>query len=99
MWPRRRTCDEYRRGYTGEEGAAGMNLGDVGRILVGVGLLIVVVGGLLILAGRMGLPLGRLPGDVAYRGKNFSFFAPLGTSLLLSVLLSLIFYVLSRFHR
>jgi hypothetical protein len=76
-----------------------MNLGDVGRILVGVGLLILVVGGLLMLAGRMGLPLGRLPGDVSYRGKNFSFFAPLGTSLLLSVLLSLIFYVLSRFRR
>jgi hypothetical protein len=76
-----------------------MNLGDVGRILVGVGLLIVVVGGLLMLAGRMGLPLGRLPGDISYHGKNFSFFAPLGTSLLLSVLLSLIFYVLSRFRR
>jgi len=76
-----------------------MNLGDVGRILVGVGLLILVVGGLLILAGRMGLPLGRLPGDVSYRGKNFAFFAPLGTSLLLSVLLTIIFYVLSRFHR
>lgn len=76
-----------------------MNFGDVGRILVGVGLLIVVVGGLLMAAGRMGLPLGRLPGDMSYRGKNFSFFAPLGTSLLLSVLLSVIFYVLSRFRR
>jgi len=99
MWPRGTTSDGYRRGYTGKGDAAGMNLGDVGRILVGVGLLIVVVGGLLILAGRMGLPLGRLPGDVSYRGKNFSFFAPLGTSLLLSVLLSLIFYLLSRFRR
>jgi hypothetical protein len=88
-----------RRGYTGEEAGTAMNLGDIGRMLVGVGLLILVVGGLLILAGRMGLPLGRLPGDVSYRGKNFSFFAPLGTSLLLSVLLSLIFYLLSRFHR
>jgi hypothetical protein len=86
-------------GYTGARGVTGMNLGDIGRMLVGIGLLIMVVGGLLILAGRIGLPLGRLPGDVSYRGKNFSFFAPLGTSLLLSVLLSLIFYVLSRFRR
>src|SRR4051812_4991524 len=99
MWPMGSRSCVRQRGYTGEEGGAGMNIGDVGKMLIGVGLLIFVVGGLLILAGRMGLPLGRLPGDVSYRGKNFSFFAPLGTSLLLSVLLSLIFYVLSRFRR
>jgi hypothetical protein len=75
------------------------NLSDLGRILLGVGLLMVVVGAALMLAGRIGLPLGRLPGDIAYRGKNFSIFVPLGTSLLLSVVLSLVFYLLSRFRR
>jgi hypothetical protein len=47
----------------------------------------------------LGLPLGRLPGDVAYRGKHVSIFFPIGTSILISIVLSLIFYLLSRFHR
>lgn len=75
------------------------NLSDLGRILLSLGLLLVGVGAALMLAGRMGLPLGRLPGDMAYRGKNLSVFVPLGTSLLLSVVLSLLFYLLSRFRR
>jgi hypothetical protein len=72
---------------------------DLGRLLIGLGLLLLVAGGLLLLLGRSGLPLGKLPGDVAYRGKNFSVYVPLGTSILVSVLLSLVFYLLSRFRR
>jgi len=75
------------------------NLADVGRILLSIGLGIALLGGLLIFAGRLGLPLGRLPGDIAYRGKSVSVFAPLGTSLLLSVVLSLLLYLISRFRR
>ena len=75
------------------------NLGGLGRILLGVGLLVVVIGAALVLAGRIGIPLGRLPGDVAYRGNHVSVFLPIGTSLLLSVLLSLVFYLLARFRR
>jgi hypothetical protein len=58
-----------------------------------------VIGGVLLIAGRFGLPLGRLPGDFSYRGKNVSFFFPLGTSILISVVLSVIFYLISRFRR
>jgi hypothetical protein len=72
---------------------------DLGRLLIGLGLLLLVAGGLLLLLGRSGLPLGKLPGDVSYRGKNFSVYVPLGTSILVSVLLSLVFYLLSRFRR
>jgi hypothetical protein len=72
---------------------------ELGRALVGVGILLVVAGALVLLLGRSGLPLGRLPGDIAYRGKSFSFFAPLGTSLLLSVVISLVLYVLGRLRR
>ena len=61
--------------------------------------LLLVAGGLLLLLGRTGLPLGRLPGDISYRGKNMSVYFPLGTSILVSVLLSLVFYLLSRFRR
>jgi hypothetical protein len=62
-------------------------------------LLLLIGGGLLLLLGRTGIPLGRLPGDISYRGKNFSVYVPLGTSILLSVLLSVVFYLLSRFRR
>jgi hypothetical protein len=75
------------------------SMNDIGRMLIGLGLLLLVAGGVILLLGRTGLPLGRLPGDFAYRGKNVSFFFPLATSLLLSVVLSLIFYFFSRFRR
>ena len=75
------------------------NLADVGRILLSVGVGIAILGAVLIFAARLGLPLGRLPGDIAYRGKSVSIFAPLGTSLLLSVVLSLLLYLISHFRR
>lgn len=71
----------------------------MGRLLIGIGLLLLIAGGLLLLLGRTGIPLGKLPGDISYRGKNFSVYVPLGTSILLSVLLSLVFFLLSRFRR
>jgi hypothetical protein len=74
-------------------------MNDLGRALVGLGLLLLVAGGLLMLLGRTGIPLGKLPGDIAYRGKNLNVYFPLGTSILVSVLLSLVFYLLSRFRR
>ena len=74
-------------------------MNDLGRLLIGVGLVLVIAGGLLLLLGRTGFPLGRLPGDISYRGRNVSVYFPLGTSILLSIVLSLVFYLLSRFRR
>jgi hypothetical protein len=74
-------------------------MAELGKALLGLGVLLVVVGGALLLAGRFGVPLGGLPGDISYRGKNVSVFFPLGTSILLSVVLSVLFYVISRFRR
>jgi hypothetical protein len=74
-------------------------MNDLGRLLIGVGLVLLIAGGLLLLLGRTGFPLGRLPGDISYRGRNVSVYFPLGTSILVSVLLSLVFYLLSRFRR
>jgi Protein of unknown function (DUF2905) len=70
-----------------------------GRLLVGFGLLFLLLGGLILLLGKTGIPLGRLPGDFAYRGKHTSFYFPLASSILLSILLSLVFYLISRFRR
>jgi hypothetical protein len=74
-------------------------MADFGKILVALGVLIVVVGAVLMLAGRANLPIGRLPGDIAYRGKHTSFYFPLTTSILLSIVLSLVVYLISRFSR
>ncbi len=56
-------------------------MNDLGRLLIGVGLVLVIAGGLLLLLGRAGFPLGRLPGDISYRGRNVSVYFPLGTSI------------------
>jgi hypothetical protein len=69
---------------------------DFGKLLMIVGGVIVLVGVILLLAGRFNLPLGRLPGDITYRGKNTVVFFPLATSLLLSIVISLILYLISR---
>jgi hypothetical protein len=72
---------------------------DLGRILIGIGLLLVVCGAVVLLAGRMGLPLGRLPGDITWRGRHTTVYLPLGTSILISVVLSLVLWLLSRGRR
>ena len=72
---------------------------DLGRTLVLLGGLILVLGLLLVLAGKINLPIGKLPGDIVVRGKHTTFYFPLMTSIVLSVLLSLLLYVVARFRR
>jgi hypothetical protein len=71
-------------------------MGDLGRILVFLGGLLLVVGLIFIFAGKANLPIGRLPGDIVYRGKHTTFYFPLMTSILLSVILSLVLYFVNR---
>ncbi len=70
----------------------------IGKLLLILGGILILLGVVVLLAGRLNLPIGRLPGDILYRGKNTTFYFPLATSILLSILLSLIFYVISRFR-
>jgi Protein of unknown function (DUF2905) len=72
---------------------------EMGRLLVILGIALVVIGGIVILLGRTGLPLGRLPGDVLYRGKNTTFYFPLATSILISVVLSVVLFLIGRMKR
>jgi Protein of unknown function (DUF2905) len=72
---------------------------DLGKSLVIVGGGLVVIGLVVMFVGKSQLPLGRLPGDIVYRGKNTSFYFPLTTSILVSVVLSLVLYVISRLRR
>ncbi len=72
-------------------------LGTLGRMLLGVGALLAVVGLVLILAERFpGLRIGRLPGDVAIERERWRFYFPLGTSILVSVVLSLLLWLFGR---
>jgi dCTP deaminase len=64
----------------------------VGRLLIVLGLVLVAVGVLV----RTGVPIGRLPGDMTYRRGNFSFYFPLTTSIIASILLTLLMMFLRR---
>jgi hypothetical protein len=72
---------------------------DLGKLLLVVGGVIILVGAGMLLAGRFNLPLGRLPGDIVYRGKNSVFYFPIVTCIVISVVLSLIFWLLGRGNR
>jgi Protein of unknown function (DUF2905) len=72
---------------------------DFGKILIVIGAVLVVAGIALTLLGRMNLPLGKLPGDVVYRGKNTTIYFPLATSILVSVVLTILLYVVGRWRR
>ena len=70
-------------------------MNELGRLLIVVGILVAVIGVILTLAGR--LPwLGRLPGDVYVQRGNWTFFFPVATSLLVSVVLSLVLWLIGR---
>ena len=69
---------------------------DLGKLLLFFGVILVVAGVVLMVFGRMNIPLGRLPGDIVYRGKSTTFYFPLATSILLSVVLSVVLYFIGR---
>jgi hypothetical protein len=66
-----------------------------GKILIIIGIVAIALGGLLLLSGKIPW-LGRLPGDIVVERKNFTFYFPLGTSILLSVILTLFFWMIGR---
>jgi hypothetical protein len=73
-------------------------MSDLGKMLVVAGAVVIVAGIALMLVGRANIPLGRLPGDIVYRGKNTTFYFPLATSILISVVLSVVLYLIGRFR-
>jgi len=72
---------------------------EIGRVILILGGVLVCVGGLLYFGGKLPFRLGRLPGDIFYQGKHGSFYFPIVTCVLISVALSLIFWVIGRFRR
>ena len=74
-------------------------MGSLGKLLIGVGGLLIVIGLCVLLAARVGVPLGRLPGDIHYRGKNTAFFFPITTCIILSIVFSLVMWMVNRLFR
>ncbi|HYL16073.1 MAG TPA: DUF2905 domain-containing protein [Terriglobales bacterium] len=71
-------------------------MSEIGKLLIFFGIILLVLGGLFLLLGRTSFPLGRLPGDILYRGKRTTLYFPLTTSIILSVVLSVLLYVIGR---
>jgi hypothetical protein len=74
-------------------------MAELGRILIFLSVILLVIGVLFVVLGRTSFPIGRLPGDIFYRGKHTSFYFPLTTSILLSIVLSVVLYLISRVKR
>jgi hypothetical protein len=68
---------------------------DVGRMLIVLGVVIALLGVIILFAGRVP-GLGRLPGDLHVERGNWTFYFPLGTSIVLSVLLTLVLWLINR---
>lgn len=75
-----------------------MDAGTIGRGLVYLGAILVVVGGLVLLIGRV-LDLGNLPGDLVYKGENVRVYVPIGTMIVLSILLTVLLNLAVRLFR
>lgn len=69
----------------------------IARYLMLAGLVLFLIGGGMYLAAKFGLPLGRLPGDIRIEGENGSFYFPVTSSILVSVVLSILFNLISKF--
>jgi hypothetical protein len=76
-----------------------LDVSELGKMLVALGGILVIAGAVLILAGRTNLPIGRLPGDIIYRGKNTTFYFPLATSIVISVVLTIVMYLIGRVRK
>jgi hypothetical protein len=69
------------------------------RYLIIGGIVLILIGGGVYLAAKFGIPLGRLPGDIRIEGENGSFYLPLTSSILVSVILTIILNLISKFWR
>jgi hypothetical protein len=74
-------------------------LRELGRALLILGAVSLIVGGLFYFGARLPLRLGRLPGDIVHRGEHTTFYFPIVTCLVISVILSILFWIFSNFRR
>jgi hypothetical protein len=80
-------------------GGASEAMMELRKLLMLLGVILVIAGVAVMALGRMNVPLGRLPGDFLYRGKNATVYFPLATSVVVSVVLSVVLYLVGRWRR
>lgn len=73
------------------------NMETIARYLIIGGIILILIGGGIYLAAKFGIPLGHLPGDIRIEGENGSFYFPVTTSILVSVILTIVLNLISRF--
>ena len=73
------------------------NMESLARTLMIGGVVLFLIGGGIFLAAKFGIPLGRLPGDIRIEGENGSFYFPLTSSILVSVILTIVLNLISSF--
>lgn len=73
-------------------------LNEIGKMLLVIGMVLVVIGIFLVAGAKLPFRLGRLPGDIVYQGRNGSFYFPIVTCILLSVALTLVFWIVNLFR-
>jgi len=70
----------------------------LGKYLIIFGLIIILAGIIIVFFPRLNF-FGKLPGDISFRGKNFTFYFPIVTSIVISIILTLIFWVINYFRK
>ena len=74
-------------------------MADIGKSIIFIGIVIIIIGVILLFSDKLPFNLGKLPGDISYKKENFSFYFPITTSILISIVLSLLFYLFDKFFR
>lgn len=74
-------------------------MAEIGKSIIFIGIMIVIVGFILLFIDKLPFNLGKLPGDISYKKENFSFYFPITTSIIVSIVLSLLFYLFGKFFR
>ncbi|WP_373029129.1 DUF2905 domain-containing protein [Sulfurovum sp.] len=76
-----------------------MNMTEIGKSIIFIGIVIIIIGVMLLFSDRLPFNLGKLPGDISYKKENFSFYFPITTSIIISIVLSLLFYLFAKFFK
>lgn len=72
---------------------------EIGKSMIFIGIVIVIIGVILTFIDKLPFDLGKLPGDIIYKKENITFYFPITTSIIISIVLSLFFIIFGKFFR
>ncbi len=74
-------------------------MGEIGKSMIFIGIMIILIGIVLVFSDKLPFNLGKLPGDIVYKKENATFYFPITTSIIISIILSLLFTLFGKFFR